>query len=227
MKNSKLQTHQTTRRRILLIACVAALAAAFTVALPLPAYADRDIEPPPVPDNLLVPEGNKGFLQGHAVGTQNYICLPCPNATTMAVMCPDASGFAWILFGPQATLFNDHDRQVITHFLSPNPDEGNMPRATWQHSRDTSAVWAMAIATSSDPAFVAPGAIPWLLLDVVGAQDGPTGGHKLTETAFIQRLNTSAGMAPSTGCALGADVGKRAFVPYTADYFFYKAVKHK
>ena len=77
--------------------------------------------------------------------------------------------------------------------------------------------------SSSDPAFVAPGAIPWLLLQVVGAQDGPTGGDKLSETTFIQRLNTSGGIAPSTGCAMATDVGKRAFVPYTADYFFYKA----
>ena len=90
-------------------------------------------------------------------------------------------------------------------------------RATWQDSRDTSTVWAMAIAASS----VAPDALPWLLLDVVGAQDGPTGGHRLTSTAFIQRLNTVGGIAPSTGCALATDVGKRASVPYTADYLFY------
>ena len=76
--------------------------------------------------------------------------------------------------------------------------------------------------SSSDPVFVAPGAIPWLLLQVVGAQDGPTGGHKLTATTFIQRLNTSGGVAPSTGCTLSTDVGKKALVPYTADYFFYK-----
>jgi Protein of unknown function (DUF3455) len=122
-------------------------------------------------------------------------------------------------------LFNDDDKQVITHFLSPNPLENDTLRATWQHSRDTSTVWAMAIQTSSDPDFVAPGAIPWLLLQVVGAQDGPTDGDKLSETTFIQRLNTSEGVAPSTGCALSTDIGKRAFVPYTADYFFYKATK--
>jgi len=32
--------------------------------------------------------------------------------------------------------------------------------------------------------FAAPDAIPWLLVQAVGAQDGPTGGRKLTETAF-------------------------------------------
>ena len=75
--------------------------------------------------------------------------------------------------------------------------------------------------SSSDPAFVAPGAIAWLLVTVVGAEDGPT-GDKLLETTFIQRLNTSGGVAPSTGCTSLADIGHQAFVPYTADYFFYK-----
>jgi hypothetical protein len=185
-----------------------------------------------VPANLEVPDGNTAFLVGHGVGTQNYICLPCPNPATPTTMCPDASGFAWILFTPEATLFNDKDRQIITHFFSPNPFETNtnpgvlaagMIRVTWQHSRDTSTVWAFATpaTTSTDPAFVAPGAIPWLLLEVVGAQEGPTGGDRLTVTTFIQRLNTSEGVAPSTGCASSTDVGAKAFVPYTADYFFY------
>jgi hypothetical protein len=60
------------------------------------------------------------------------------------------------------------------------------------------------------------------LLQVTGTQDGPTGGRALAATTFIQRLNTSGGTAPSTGCT-PSDVGKRAFVPYTADYFFYSA----
>jgi hypothetical protein len=57
---------------------------------------------------------------------------------------------------------------------------------------------------------------------VVGAQDGSSGGDKLTATTFIQRLNTSGGLAPSMGCSSSTDVGNQAFVPYTADYFFYK-----
>ena len=86
---------------------------------------------------------------------------------------------------------------------------------------DTSTVWARAIASSSDPAFVAPGAIPSLLLQIAGVQDGPTGGDKLSETTYLQRLNTSGGVAPSTGCTQSTDVGKTAFVPYAADYFFF------
>ena len=209
MKHYNALEHQTMRR-LRLIVCAAALGVVFTTSLPQSARAHH-VTPPPVPADIEVPEGNKGFLEGHAVGTQDYICLP------------SGTDFAWTFFGPQATLFNDDDRQIITHFLSPNPVESDTLRATWQHSRDTSTVWAMAIASSSDPAFVAPGAIPWLLLEVVGAQDGPTGGHKLSETTFIQRLNTSGGVAPLTGCTLSIDVGKKTLVPYTADYFFYKA----
>jgi hypothetical protein len=208
MKNDSASKNQTTRR-ILPIACVTALAVAFLATLPRPAHADR-VTPPPVPDNLQVPAGNKVSFLGHAFGTQNYICLP------------SGSAFIWTLFTPQATLFDDHDRQVTTHFFSPNPDENGIVRAAWQHSRDTSAVWGRAIASSSDGNFVAPGAIPWLLIQVVGAEDGPTGGDRLTAATFIHRLNTVGGIAPSSGCALSTDVGKTAFMPYTADYFFYK-----
>jgi hypothetical protein len=157
-----------------------------------------------------VPAGNTAFLKGFAVGTQNYICLS------------SGAGIAWTFFGPQATLFDDDDKQVITHFLSANPDENGTPRPTWQHSKDTSTVWAM-VAPFSTPVVVTPGAIPWLLLQVVGDQDGPTGGHKLTTTTFIHRVNTAGGVAPATGCTVATDVGKKALVPYTTDYFFYKA----
>jgi hypothetical protein len=201
-------------RCLLRIACVAALAGLFTV-LRLPLVHATDIEPPSVPSNLQVPPGHKAFLEGHAVGTQNYICLPA------------GAGFAWTFVGPQATLFNDSERQIITHFLSPNPDESGTARATWQHSRDTSTVWALATASSSDPSVVAPGAIPWLLLQMVGVEPGPTGGRRLTRTTFIQRLKTSGGIAPSNGCTEKTEVGERMFVPYTADYIFYKAVERE
>ena len=200
----------------MLLAGVAAMA--FALSSPQAAQADGTI-PPPLPAGLApVPAGNKLFLVGHAVGTQNYVCRP------------SGAGVAYILFTPQATLFGDDGGQVITHFFSPNPFEPNtdpkvladgMIRATWQHSRDTSTVWAK-LHQPNGAVIVDPSAIAWLLLDVVGAQNGPTGGDKLTATTFIQRLNTSGGVAPSTGCSSLTDVGNQAFVPYTADYFFYK-----
>ena len=160
--------------------------------------------------------GNSVYRVGHATGTQDYVCLPCPATSPTCT----ASGFIWTFFGPQATLFDDDDEQIITHFLSPNPDEGGTPRATWQDSRDTSAVWAFAPSANQ---FVVLGAIPWLRLQVVGTQSGPTGGDRLTATTFIQRLETAGGIAPTTGCSAAAAVGKTALVSYEADYFFYRA----
>jgi hypothetical protein len=210
MKNGNpLETQ--TMRRILLIACATALALAFTVELPQPAHADP-VTPPDVPGNIQVPSGAKAFLVGHGVGTQNYVCLP------------SGAGFAFTLFTPEATLFADNEKQIITHYFSPNPSEGGKIRATWQDSHDTSTVWALATqaaTNATDPTFVQPGAVAWLKLQVVGSQTGPIGSNELTPTTFIQRVNTAGGLAPSTGCASAEDVGHEEFVPYTADYFFY------
>ena len=68
-----------------------------------------------------------------------------------------------------------------------------------------------------------PGAIPWLKLEVVGRSRGVDGGRRLTDTAYIQRVNTVGGVAPATGCSEAAHVGARALVPYETDYYFYKS----
>lgn len=192
-----------------------------SVALAQPAAAGA-FAPPPVPANLEVPAGNTLFLKGEAKGTQNYVCLPSATSPT---------GFAFTLFTPEATLFlplqfigGDFSQQIITHFFSPNPSENGAIRATWQSSFDTSAVWAKTVPNGSsiDPNFVEPGAVAWLLLETVGTQRGPTGGEILAHTTFVQRLKTSGGVAPGTGCSQSGNVGATAFVPYTADYFFYK-----
>jgi hypothetical protein len=198
------------------------LAALATTAFTLssPQAATDGITPPPLPPGLApVPAGNELFLGTHAVGTQNYVCQP------------SGAGVAYVLFTPQATLFGEDGRQVITHFNSPNPDEPNTDpkvvapqgtiRATWQF-KDTSRVWAR-VHQPNGAVMVDQDAIAWLLLDAVGHQNGPTGGDKLTKTTFVQRLSTTGGLAPATGCSSQTDVGNKAFVPYTADYFFYKA----
>ncbi len=211
MKNNQAPNGRTAYRLPLMV-CLVALAVTFTVARPQPAYADDEIVPPRVPDKLKVPRGHKVFLAGHAIGTQDYICVRSDSDDSLS----------WTFFGPQATLFNDYERQIITHFLSPNPDENDdPPRATWQDSGDTSSVWA--VPEASVP--VEPEDIPWLLLKVVGAEPGPTGGRRLTRTKYIQRLNTSGGIAPANDKC--TEVSKKALVPYEADYFFYKSSGHE
>jgi hypothetical protein len=206
------------RNRVLPVAYAATLALVFATSLSQPAQArdngrDHDhhhgINPPPVPANIKIPPGNSPFLLGHAVGTQNYICLPA------------GTGFQFRLFTPRATLFNGIEKQLTTHYFSPNPSEGGTVRAAWEHSRDSSIVWGRVVP--GDSATVDPRSIDWLRVTVTGVEEGPTGGDTLTRTTFIHRVNTRGGLAPTTGCTSLADVGAQAFVPYTADYIFYTA----
>jgi Protein of unknown function (DUF3455) len=159
------------------------------------------------------------FLVGHGVGTQNYVC---------ATSATSVSGFAFSLFTPEATLFDNAGEQLITHFFSPNddprlapPERGAIP-VTWEDSRDSSRVWAALLEQSTQAPFVRPDAVAWLKLQTKGVAAGPDGGDRLTKVTFIQRVNTVGGLAPATGCSAFEDVGRRAFVPYSADYFFYR-----
>ena len=97
-------------------------------------------------------------------------------------------------------------------------------RAKWQHSRDSSTVWAKVHQLPGGPIGVVtvdPTAIAWVLLEAVGVEDRSNGGGTLTKTTFVQRANTTGGLARSAGCAAPTDVGNQAFVPYRADDFFY------
>lgn len=193
------------------------------LAFGLVAQAGAQVTPPPTPITITPQAGNKAFLVGHALGTQGYVCLPDGNGGTSWTVNPQR---------PEATLFTSlfgQPVQIITHFASINanpkpgvavPLSGN---ATWQSSFDTSKVWAKAIGTidAGTDADSCPnsGAIPCLLLQSVGNQKGPTGGNLLANVTFVQRLNTRGGAAPTTACS----VGQTQLVPYSADYFFYRA----
>jgi hypothetical protein len=188
----------------------AALVAASAVSFAQHAQAE-EVAPPVVPAAIQVPAGHVPYLVGHAAGTQNYACVPTD------------AGIVWQLYTPQATLFDDAGEQVTTHFFSPNPVAAAEFLPTWQHSADTSAVWVKADAapyTGAD--FVEPGAVAWLRLKVVASVGGSTGGDALTSTTYIHRVHTTGGVAPAAGCSKPRDLGKKAFVPYTADYYFYR-----
>jgi hypothetical protein len=186
--------------------------------------AAEKVTAPTTPSTITPPAGNVAFLEGNAQGTQGYVCLPTATGDTSWTI--DAAR-------PEATLFTDAfglDFQIITHFLSPDqnpnafapnplPAGGN---ATWQSSFDTSRVWATATAhidAGSDASCPNSGSIPCLLLQSIGNQKGPTGGKLLANVTFVQRLNTNGGAAPTSACS----VGQTQLVPYTADYYFFKA----
>lgn len=229
--NSKLdhQTKKAARVRSL-------FAAVFVLAFgTVASVRAQNISSPPTPTLITPPVGHSAFLVGHATGTQGYVCLPTS---------PGASTASWTVKGarPEATLFQSffgQNFQIITHFLSPNEnpnDAATKPlpfgSATWQSSFDSSKVWAQvlhqnAIPAGSDPSCPNSNSIACLLLESVGSQEGPTGGSLLSQTTFVQRLNTKGGLAPADGCSTLTDVGNQTLVPYTADYFFFRKDKDK
>src|SRR6266576_848554 len=212
------QQATTTARVRGLFGAALLLACAFgTVTL-----AAAQVTPPPTPTDIAVPAGNSAYLVGHAFGSQGYTCLP--TSTGGAAWNPTAR--------PEATLFASffgHLVQIITHFqsINENPKPGVTPplsgNATWQGSLDSSRVWAVkvkGIDAGSDPASCPnSGSIQCLLLQSVGNKQAATGGNLLADTTFIQRLNTSGGAVPTSVCT----VGQTQLVPYTADYFFFRA----
>jgi hypothetical protein len=227
------QTKKTARVRRLLVAALVLGCSFGTVNN----AAAQKIPSPTTPPLITPPVGNSAFLVGHALGTQGYVCLP------------KGTGASWTVKGarPEATLFTTvfgQDFQIITHFLSPdtNPNEAApnpLPfgSATWQSSFDSSKVWAQVpLSNSTTPASPASipagsdrscpntGAIACLLLQSIGSLPGPTGGKFLTQTTFIQRLNTKGGSAPddADGCGTVTNVGNQRLVPYTADYYFFR-----
>jgi hypothetical protein len=176
-------------------AAVLALPVLLPALLPGLAYAEQPLRRSNVPEAIRVPAGNFPFLLGRATGTQHYACQP------------SSTGYAWTLVAPAATLFDHRGRPIMTHFAGP----------TWQ-ANDGSAVVGARVADAT----VSKTAIPWLLLRAVSTTPGPRGGDLLTSTTYIQRVNTTGGLAPASGCD-ATTAGATVKVPYTADYFFYRS----
>ena len=148
--------------------------------------------PPEVPEAIKVPEGNKYAFSLDAEGVQMYQC----QATA-------SGGFGWVFLAPEADLFGKRGRIAGSHYVGP----------TWEALDGSTVVGARVNGVTVDPT-----AIPWLLLRAVSN----TGSGRMTPVTFIQRVDTTAGLAPSSGC--DADhVGEQRDVDYTATYHFYKA----
>lgn len=112
------------------------------------------------------------------------------------------NGAAWVFDGPAAVLYADAQGQgqVGIHYSGP----------TWQTVSDGKVVGTLLQKCTPNP-----DAIAWLLLGA--ASDGP---GVFQGVNLIQRLNTTGGNPPA---APGTSVGEVARVPYTAEYFFYRA----
>jgi hypothetical protein len=125
------------------------------------------------------------------------------NAYAVGVQVYRWNGIAWVFVEPVATLYADanYHGKVGIHYAGP----------TWESNSESRVVASRVDGCSPDPA-----AIPWLLLKAVSS-DGPGIFSRVT---YIQRVNTTGGLAPA---APGLSVGALAEVPYTAEYYFYRA----
>jgi hypothetical protein len=150
---------------------------------------------PDVPAALALPDGNRLLFHADAEGVQIYTC-----------QASAAAAPAWVFTEPEAELFDRHNHLVATHYKGP----------TWQ-ARDGSTVVGSKLAAAMPD----PSAIPWLLLQAASH----TGDGLMSKVTFIQRLNTTGGLAPTTGCD-AEHVGAMARVDYTATYYFYAASCH-
>jgi len=115
------------------------------------------------------------------------------------------NGTAWAFVGPEATLFADdhYNGEVGTHYVGP----------TWESNSGSKVVAARVPGTGCTPDSTA---IPWLLLKKVSSE----GPGIFSSVTFIQRVNTTGGTAPTTP---GTFAGEEKEVPYTAEYYFYRA----
>jgi hypothetical protein len=148
---------------------------------------------PEVPDVIKVPEGNRLAFLLDATGFQVYECRTSATAP---------SGYAWTLLAPDADLWKPNGRFAGTHYAGP----------TWEYLDGSAVIGARVSGYTDDPA-----SIPWLLLNATSH----TGKGRMSKVSFIQRLYTSGGLAPATGC--DADhLGAQTSIDYTTTYYFYE-----
>jgi hypothetical protein len=113
------------------------------------------------------------------------------------------NGASWSFVAPEANLYASANYKGLVgeHYAGP----------TWESNSGSKVVGTVQKRCTPDPT-----AIPWLLLQAAPTDD-PGIFHNVT---FIQRVDTNGGLAPA---APGAFVGEEKRVPYTAEYYFYRA----
>jgi hypothetical protein len=146
-----------------------------------------------VPSNLMPPAGSVLLFELRAHGVQIYTCEADPD---------DASAFVWTFTAPEAELLNQYGELAGNHFAGP----------TWE-GLDGSAVVGTVLDRADAPD---AGSIPWLLLQATEH----SGIGAFSTITYVQRLDTSGGVAPAQGC--DADhAGDEVRQPYEATYAFY------
>lgn len=151
-------------------------------------------------DNNRVPELPSPVCDNAEVPQGNRLAF---RAYAVGVQIYRWNGTGWVFVEPVATLFADADytEKVGIHYGGP----------TWEHNNGSKVV-----ATRLESCSPEPTAIPWLLLQTLSTE----GTGVFSRVTYIQRVNTTGGLAPT---AAGTSIGAIAQIPYTAEYYFYRA----
>ena len=157
--------------------------------------------------SALRPEDDNNSQNVHALACDN-LQVPSGNKLlarvyALGVQTYRWNGASWVFVEPVATLFADakYHEKVGIHYAGP----------IWESNNGGKVVATRLQSCSPDPS-----AIPWLLLQTAST-DGP---GPLSTVAYIQRINTVGGLAPT---APGISTGAVAEVPYATEYHFYRA----
>jgi hypothetical protein len=145
-----------------------------------------------VPEPVRVPAGQRVLMAATGVGELTYECRAKKDMPGQ---------HEWAFVGPVATLYAADRKPVGKYYAGP----------TWESS-DGSKVTGKQLAVA--PA--GPGNIPLQLVKAEPAM----GAGAMSAVAYIQRLNTKGGVAPTLACD-AASAGQRRTVGYEADYVFY------
>jgi hypothetical protein len=145
-----------------------------------------------IPTALQVPASQALIATVRAEGDQIYRCSASSGSPNQ---------FEWALQAPEATLLKN-GVLVGKHYGGP----------TWE-SLDGSKIVGQVKTKANAPQ---ADAIPWLLLQVKTHQ----GQGSLSQVNWVQRVDTSGGKAPSTGCDR-AHENAIVRVGYGATYHFY------
>jgi hypothetical protein len=159
-----------------------------------PAFAFDNSNGPVLPEqcsSIRVQEGNKLAFHAYAKGVQIYKW----NLLTQK----------WDLLAPRAGLFAEENYfgEIGSHYGGP----------TWESKSGSKVEGRRVLGTGCTPD---PTAVACILLSSVRTE----GALILSKITFIQRVNTTGGLAPSEP---GLVDGETTEVPYTAEYYFYKA----
>jgi hypothetical protein len=194
IKTMKIQTHTMSTRRHSLAGKINLTLSMLALAFLASAGSAKGADDQNAPELPSPVCDSVNVPAGHRVSARVY---------ALGVQIYRWTGTNWAFVGPEALLFADqcYETQVGIHYSGP----------TWE-ADDGSKVVATRVADCTP----VRGAIPWLRL----VASSTSGSGRFGRVSQIQRVNTIGGTAPAQA---GAFVGDEARVPYTTEYYFYRA----